>query len=296
MRNNASHDTVTEDGKRRRCLAGARAIGALLTLGVLIASIIPAVTQQKGAPGANRLEPFVETLPQSVVRLQMIPIPGGTVTIGTRTVTVKPFWMARTETPWEAFDVFTSSGPSSPAYDQTDFAVDAIARPSKSYILPDLGWGHNGYPVINVSFLSAQMFCRWLASVSRKKYRLPTEAEWELACRAGATGPWKIDRTTLAKYAWYAGNSDKVTHPVGKKLPNKFGLYDMLGNTGEWATDLEGKPVLCGGTFLDGPSGITPGMRRRWTPRWQETDPQFPKSRWWLADGKFVGFRTVCEP
>ena len=92
------------------------------------------------------------------------------------------------------------------------------------------------------------------------------------------------------------GNSDKVTHPVGKKLPNKFGLYDMLGNTGEWATDMEGKPVLCGGTFLDGPAGIIPGMRRRWTPKWQETDPQFPKSRWWLADGKFVGFRIVCEP
>jgi hypothetical protein len=54
--------------------------------------------------------------------------------------------------------------------------------------------------------------------------------------------------------------------------------------------------LLCGGTFLDSPAGITPGMRRRQTPKWQETDPQFPKSRWWLADGKFVGFRIVCEP
>jgi formylglycine-generating enzyme required for sulfatase activity len=226
----------------------------------------------------------------------MVPIPGGTVKIRTTTVTVKPFWMARTETPWEAYDAFTASGPPSPAYDQTDYPADAIARPSKSYILPDLGWGHNGYPAINVSFISTQMFCRWLTSATGKKYRLPTEAEWELACRAGAAGPWKIDRATLEKHVWYAGNSGRTTQPVGKKAPNKWGLHDILGNTGEWATDLEGKPVLCGGTFLDGPTGITPAMRRRWSPKWQETDPQIPKSRWWLADGKFVGFRIVCEP
>src|SRR6266511_2137655 len=134
---------------------------ALLGLGVLISGfLLTSAAQPPAAPGA-KLEPFVETLPGSVVKIRMIPIPGGTVKIGTRTVTVKPFWMARTETPWEAFDVFTASGPPSPAYDQTVFPADAIARPSKSYILPDLGWGHNGYPVINVSFISTQMFCRW---------------------------------------------------------------------------------------------------------------------------------------
>lgn len=226
----------------------------------------------------------------------MIPIPGGTVNVGSKAVAVKPFWMARTETPWEAFDVFTASGPASPAYDQTDYKPDAIARPSHSYILPDLGWGHNGYPAINISITSAQMFCRWLASTAGKKYRLPTEAEWELACRAGAAGPWKIDKATLAKSAWYEDNSEHATHPVGKKIPNGFGLYDMLGNTGEWAFDLAGKPVLCGGTFLDPPAKIAPGTRRYQTPDWQETDPQLPKSRWWLSDGNFVGFRVACEP
>jgi formylglycine-generating enzyme required for sulfatase activity len=204
--------------------------------------------------------------------------------------------MAQTETTWEAFDAFTASGPASPAYDQTDFPVDAIARPSRSYILPDLGWGHNGYPVINISFISAQMFCRWLASTTKKKYRLPTEAEWEIACRAGTVGEWKMDKALLEKSAWFAENSGGTTHPVATKLPNKFGLYDILGSTGEWATDLEGKPVLCGGTFLDAAEAVVPGTRQRWTPQWQETDPQFPKSRWWLADGKFVGFRFVCEP
>lgn len=262
----------------------------LLCLGML-----PAGAQQAAPPDMKRA-PFVEQLPGSLVKIQMMPVPGGTLTIRNRTVSVKPFYMARTEIPWEAFDVFTDSGPPSPAYDQTEFPPDAIARPSKSYILPDLGWGHKGYPVINVSFLSAQMFCRWLSSVTGKKYRLPTEAEWELACRAGKNGPWKIDRATLEKSAWYAGNSDKMSHPVGKKQPNQYGLHDLLGNVGEWATDLDGNPILCGGTFLDGPANIAPTTRRRQTPKWQETDPQFPKSRWWLADGKFVGFRVVCEP
>ncbi len=239
---------------------------------------------------------YAETLPGSAVKVQMVPIPGGSLTIRKRPVTVKPFYLAATETPWEAYDVFLASGPPSPAYDQTEFPVDAIARPSKSYILPDLGWGHNGYPAINVSFGSVTMYCRWLASVTGKKYRLPTEAEWELACRGGVTGPWKIDKAQLEKQAWYAGNSRPITHQVGKKAPNRFGLYDILGHVGEWATDLDGKPILCGGTYLDGPALIAPTTRRRQTPKWQETDPQLPKSRWWLADGKFIGFRVVCEP
>lgn len=243
-----------------------------------------------------KLEPFTETLPNSVVKFQMIPIPGGTVKIGNETVTVKPFWIAQTESPWEAFDVFTKSGRASPAYDQTEFAPDAIARPSKSYILPDLGWGHNGYPAINLSFTSVEMFCRWMSSATKKKYRVPTEAEWELVCRDGVEGPWKLDQLELEKSAWFVGNSNRVTHPVGKKEANKLGVYDMLGNVGEWATDLEGKPVLCGGTFLDEAANVTPGTRRRWTPKWQESDPQIPKSRWWLSDGSFVGFRVVCEP
>jgi formylglycine-generating enzyme required for sulfatase activity len=268
-----------------------RFIGALAALGVLTTGF----TLPSAAQAPAKLQPFTETLPKSTVKIEMVPIPGGTVKIGGQTVTVKPFWMAKTETPWEAYDVFTASGPPSPSYGQ-EIKPDALALPSKSYILPDLGWGHMGYPVINVSFLSVSMYCKWLSGVTGKKYRVPTEAEWEFACRAGAQGPFKLDKATLEKSVWYAGNSDRMSHPVGKKAPNKFGLHDMLGNPGEWATDMKGEPVLCGGTFLDGPNGIIPGMRRRWSPKWQETDPQFPKSEWWLADGKFVGFRVVCEP
>lgn len=226
----------------------------------------------------SQLAPYTETLPNSLAKIDLVPVKGEKV---------KPFYIATTETPWEVYDVFLKSGPPSPAYDQTAFAPDAIARPSKSYILPDLGWGHKGYPVINVSITSVEMFCRWLSSVTKKKYRLPTEQEWATAC---------AEKSASDANAWHLGISRKMTHPVGKKEANSFGIFDMLGNAGEWATDSEGKPVLCGGTFLDDLAACTPAVRRRWEPKWQETDPQLPKSRWWLSDGPFVGFRLVCEP
>ena len=247
------------------------------------------------SPQQKALAPFTETLPNSVVKIEMVPVPAGTITIGGKDVAIKPFWIAKTETPWEAFDLFLSSGDPSPPYDQTEFPADAVARPSKTYILPDLGWGHNGYPAINLSFTTVEMYCRWLSKETGKKYRVPTEAEWEFAARAGLTGDWAIDPAARDEAAWHKGNSRGVTHPVGKKTPNAWGLHDMLGNVGEWATDLEGKPVLCGGAYSDKPEEISPTQRRRWTPKWQEHDPQLPKSRWWLSNGPFVGFRLVCE-
>jgi len=260
-----------------------------------LAGRIARAAQQPAKSGA--LKPFVQTLPGSVVKINMISVPAGSVTIGGKKVAVKPFWIADTETTWEAHDAFMSSGPPSPAYDQTKFAPDAIARPSRSYIPPDLGWGHHGFPAINVSFLNADMFCRWLAKQTGKKYRLPTEAEWQYACLAGAPATEKPPTADqLDKVAWYVDNSNGRTHPVGKKLPNAWKLYDMEGNAGEWATDLAGKPVLCGGTWNDKPEQMVSTERKHQTPDWQATDPQLPKSRWWLSDGNFVGFRIVCEP
>jgi formylglycine-generating enzyme required for sulfatase activity len=247
-------------------------------------------------PAAGVLKSYAETMPGSLVKVEMIALPAGNMTTGGKSAPVKSFWIANTETTWEAYDAFLASGAPSKAYDQTEFPPDAIARPSKSYILPDLGWGHHGYPAINVSSLSVTMFCRWLSAQTGKKYRLPTDTEWEYACRAGSTATKPLTPALADKVAWYAGNSDRKTHPVAKKLPNAWKLYDMVGNTGEWATDAEGKFVLCGGIFKDNPDRLVPTMRRRFTPAWQATDPQLPKSRWWLADGSFCGFRIVCEP
>lgn len=245
---------------------------------------------------ADALQPFTETLPGSVVQIQMIPVQGGTITINGKSETVKPYWIASTETRWEAYDLFTTSGPPSPAYDQTKFGPDAIARPSRSYILPDLGWGHHGYPVINLSIDSVTMFSRWVASVTKKKYRLPTQAEWEMAARAGQTGDIQLSSAEADKIGWFAENSNKMTHPVGKKAPNAWGLYDMYGNVGEWCVDMDGKPILCGNSFRDKEGVASPTKTARFDPDWQDSDPQIPKSRWWLSDAPFAGVRLVCEP
>jgi formylglycine-generating enzyme required for sulfatase activity len=253
----------------------------------MVAAVLVALVAQEG---------FIQKIPDSTVELRMAPVPGGKVQVGSRTVEVKPFLMATTETTWDAFDLFLFSGEPSKPYDRTQFGPDAIARPSRTYILPDLGWGHQGYPVINVTFETAQMFCRWLSSVTKRKYRLPTEAEWELAAKEGKGGPWSLSEAELAKREWYSGNSERKTNPVGKRAANALGLFDMLGNVGEWAVDLAGKPVLCGGDFSMPASGLSPSARRRYSPSWQQSDPQIPKSRWWMSDGWFAGFRVVCDP
>lgn len=236
--------------------------------------------------------PFEQEIPAAAFRFTMVPIPGSA------DGSVKPFYMSATEVRWEAFDVFVyrlelpdaerAAGSS---------AADATTRPSKPYLPPDRGFGHEGFAAISMSFKSAQAFCVWLSEQSGRKYRLATEAEWEHAARAGslsAYGP-AADASALPEFAVYDANSGDAPKPVASKAANAWGLYDMLGNVREWVVGDDGKPVTKGGSYRDPAEELEVDDRHPQTPAWNASDPQIPKSRWWLSDGPFIGFRIVCE-
>jgi formylglycine-generating enzyme required for sulfatase activity len=250
-----------------------------------------------GGATAEAPQTSVETIKGTLVKFEMVRIPGGSFTPDRKAggipaaVKVAPFWLGKTEVRWDEYDIFALRLDLS-GEQRADRRI-ARTRPSKPYGAPDFGFGHQGYPALCVTYYSAEQYCRWLSDLTGKKYRLPTEIEWEYAARAGAAGPLKP--VELEKQAWYWENAEDKTHPVGAKAANAWGLHDMLGNAGEWCTGADGQPVLCGGTYNDRAANVHYGTRARQTPAWNVTDPQDPKSRWWLSDGNFVGFRVVRE-
>ena len=124
------------------------------------------------------------------------------------------------------------------------------------------------HPVVNVNWIQAVKFCDKLSALpeeqaARRAYRLPTEAEWEYACRAGTTTRYSFgdDSVALGDYAWFADNSDVTTHPVGEKRPNAWGLYDMYGNAWEWCADWNDEGFLTY-SLVDDPAGPATGFDR----------------------------------
>jgi formylglycine-generating enzyme required for sulfatase activity len=236
----------------------------------------------------------VDTIPGSLVSLPMVLVPEGTVTVpgqsGPERVTVAPFWIGRTELPWEAYDAFALSRDS-----VSSGGGDATARPSRPYGAPDYGWGHHGFPTMSVAREAAEAFCAWLSTRTGRRYRLPTEAEWVHAAILGA-GAATLAATQQEDLAWHVANASERTHGIATKRADRLGLHDMFGNVAEWVVTRDGRRVVRGGSFRDPMGEVGPGARAVQDESWNERDPQIPKSRWWLSDAPFVGFRIVREP
>ncbi|MEO1835163.1 MAG: formylglycine-generating enzyme family protein [Akkermansiaceae bacterium] len=266
-----------------------------------------------------------------------------------RKVKIAPFWIGQTEIPWALYKPFYENGiarnkdgtllapkaksvitvkgknrakaiKDSLSRGDHSNMVDVVSQPTPQYhdmfLSGDLPSDLN-YPAMCTTHHAASKFCQWLTAQTGHFYRLPTEAEWEYACRAGSTTAFHFgdEVKQLDDYAWHGYNSEYMYHPVAKKKPNQWGLYDMHGNVAEWVLD---------GFTEDYRDTIKPGTLNPWNipitryPRivkggswdqdqdecrssarlhsindWKDTDPQVPKSVWYHTDGQHVGFRIV---
>jgi len=197
--------------------------------------------------------------------------------------------------------------------------VDAITGPTPVYGDMTMGY-ENQHPAMGMTWHNAMTFCRWLSKNTGKTYRLPTEAEWEYACRAGTTDAYGIgsDPEKLKEIAWYEKTADSETNAVGKKKPNAWGLYDMLGNVREWVSDFYSPDaykqaatkapavnpkgpetgeihVARGGDYSCPAAELRCASRAFEEKWWRSGDPQIPKSRWWLPEMDIIGFRVACS-
>ncbi|RME96644.1 MAG: formylglycine-generating enzyme family protein [Verrucomicrobia bacterium] len=282
------------------------------------------------------MRPYTNTIPGTTVTYSMVVIPGGEFVMGSpedepgrnpdegpqHKVKISPFWMGQFEVTWNEYELFMYPDDEKklrqhyPTPEEVNAVSDAVTRPSKPYTEMSFGMGRDGYPAICMTQHAANKYCHWLSAKTGHFYRLPTEAEWEYACRAGTTTAYSFgnDVSKLGEYAWFEENSDFKYHKVGRKKPNPWGLYDMHGNVWEYCLDQYAdsydvvldqkvdpwnkatKPyphVVRGGSYDDPAEMLRSAARRGSDPSWKMRDPQLPKSIWWFSDAPWVGFRIV---
>jgi len=310
----------------------------------------------KAATKVTSFKSFTEQVPGTPITIRMIAIPGGTFKMGStnkepfhkedespvRNVTVSPFFMAEIETTWDAFWAFYSNTmsegrtPPEKVYANNSRPdVDAISGPTPPFGFPDQGWGMGERPAITMTHYAAETFCQWLSLKTGKKYRLPTEAEWEYAARGGKTTPYFFEgspksfsdkgfwrklfdaKTDVIKdFVIYNNDSHNRTAEPSSVKANPFGLKNMLGNVLEYCADhydakaysktsTSVKNPICtigtewvvrGGNFSSDASDVRSAARGETDHvAWLRTDPQQPKSIWWYSDIRGIGFRVVCE-
>ena len=205
---------------------------------------------------------YDETIPGTDVTFRMIPVPGGTLRMGSPAgetgrgtdegpqydVAIEPFWIGRCEVTWSEYKAYMAACDLFKAMESggirpvtADNEADAVTAPSNLYD-PTTTFTNGEdplQPAVTMTQFAARQYTKWLSGLSSRFYRLPLESEWEYACRAGTPTPWSngSDPDSLETIAWCADNADETTHPVGEKEPNAWGLHDMHGNVAEWVLD-----------------------------------------------------------
>ena len=213
------------------------------------------VARQAGT-AARKAGPYKVTIPNTTVAYDMVPVPAGEFAMGSpatdprakkdeqpqHPVRVDAFWMQAHEVTWDEYRLFMFATQGGEIAHQDDL-VDAVSRPTRPYVEMSFGMGIEGFPAISMTQHAANKYAEWLSARTGEFYRLPTEAEWEYGCRAGTTTTYHSGDTEadLGRVTWYGANSKRVTHRVGQKDPNAFGLYDMHGNVWQWCQDYYGK-------------------------------------------------------
>jgi formylglycine-generating enzyme required for sulfatase activity len=283
------------------------------------------------------MKPYVEPVEHTTAKIDLLPIAGGKFVMGSpdseegreddegpqHEVEIAPFWMSKFEITWDAYEVWMSDLDivRRQVFNQAPNNRDKLAevfqlsRPTKHYTDMSFGMGKRNFPAISMSQHAARTFCWWLSAKTGRYYRLPTEAEWEYACRAGTTTAYSFgdDPSLLDEHAWYSENSTGKYQKVGQKKPNPWGLYDMHGNVAEWVldqhtedysaqqaskaplvipTELWGR-VVRGGGWSEEPDRLRSASREMSDEQWIEQDPQVPQSIWYLTDAQHIGFRIV---
>jgi len=306
---------------------------------ITIPDIYTRIVEHSTVKEENQMTPYTNTIPGTRIAYAMVPIPGGEFMMGSpdseasrkpdegpqHKVRISPFWMEKSEITWNEYELFMYPDEehrmraTSKSDGAGDRLADVVTHPSKPYVEMSFGMGKDGYPAIAMTQNGANKYCQWLSAKTGHFYRLPTEAEWEYAARAGTTTAYYFgdDPAQLGQYGWFDQNSDFKYQKVGRKLPNPWGLYDMCGNVEQWCLDQydPGFYAVCaakgevtdpwnkatkpyphsvrGGSWDDDATMSRSAARRGSDRSWKMQDPQLPKSVWFLSDAQFVGFRIV---
>ncbi|MFI4874422.1 MAG: SUMF1/EgtB/PvdO family nonheme iron enzyme [Blastopirellula sp. JB062] len=286
----------------------------------------------------SKLQDYAQVIPLTQVEFRMVAAPGGEFLMGSpeteadrrpdegppTQVKVDPFWIGKYEVTWDEYEPFMitqidrhKDGARIDYDAQKHTIVDAVSQPTPPYTEMSFGMGQRGYPAISMTQHAANKYCQWLSAQTGHFYRLPTEAEWEYACRAGTTTAYSFgdDPDKLTQYGWFYDNANEKYQKVGLKKPNPWGLHDMHGNVMEWTADQyvpdyfekikqsPNNPYLKpetlyprsarGGGWDDDPDRLRSAARRGSDASWKIQDPQLPKSVWYHTNATQLGFRIV---